>query len=126
MSEGKLVDVNTMYGVTSLSELTRDEGAIINQIINTILIPKRTSKFRPQRGSSLHDYLGAPLSPVTAVAIRDSLHKDLVRAVRHAQIRVTDIQVNLSDRIIGYYLRIAYTSLLNGSSNTVSIDLPSS
>lgn len=124
MSEGKLVDVNTMYSVTSLSELTRDEGSIINQIINVVIVPKRTRKFRPNFGSSLSDFLGKPVTPVTARAIRDALYKDLQRYVPHATINVNDIQVNLSQNIIGYSLRIAYTSRLSGARNSVDLDIP--
>lgn len=121
---GSLIDINTMYGINSSSELVRDEGVIVNQIVNVVLIPKRTSKFRPRRGSSLKTFLGKPLSPITARAIRDILHKELTEQVPLAKINIGDIQVNLNNTFRGYSLRITYSSRLSNSVNTIDLDIP--
>ena len=124
MADARYIDINTMLGVSNNNDIVRDEGAIINSIINIILIPKRTRKWRPAFGSSLHDFLGRPATTSTALQIRASLLVDLNKYIPYAKIGVNDVRVISNATGTGYELIITYTSKLTNSQSSATFSVP--
>lgn len=117
MTQHKFSDINTLMGVTSNKDILHDEGALINTLVNIMMIPKRTRKFRREFGSSAYDYLHRPVSTMIAMQLRESLLADFQQFQPLAKMTHTDIDLRVNRNMDGYDLRISYTSSLTNSRN---------
>lgn len=119
----KLIDINTLFGVTNEHDLVRDEGAIINSYVNIISISKRSRKFRPNYGSSAYSFLGQPISVGTAMQLQSAIASDLQRFQPYATVGPSDVQVTINSNYTGYDLIVSYTSRLTSVKNTINFQL---
>lgn len=116
-------DVNSYVGVNIKPVVLFDDDAVINSIVNVLLCPRRTRKFRPGYGSSLSYYLHRPVTSSNAVAIRDVLVMEINRWVPFVSLRTTDIKVTPLKGGYGYNLSISFTSILGKGKRTANLDL---
>jgi len=116
-------DINTYVGVNNKPVVLTGDDAVINGIINILLVPRRTRKFRANFGSWVSWFLHQPVHPANAVRLRNQLQAELNTWMPLTQFQLADIRVTPYRNGTGYHLSISFPSISGTDMKTVTLDL---
>jgi phage baseplate assembly protein W len=123
MANFQYADINSYVGVNPRPVILTDDDAVVNAIINTLLCPRRTRKFRPTYSSTISNILHRPVTNSNAIALRDLIVLELNTWVPLISLRTTDIQVVPFKSRYGYNLNISFDSIVGAGRRNTNFDL---